>query len=558
MATEKISRRDFLRGAGVGALALVGTGYQPLARILTSLNLPVVRPLNRPATVGAAHVQADMEPFMPDAEVSITAAEKWVQILPGAQTRVWSYEGQFLSGSGVTVQNIPGIYLGPILRAQSGVKVRIYFHNNLAEDSVIHPHGLHVPEDCDGQPMQAIGPGQVKIYDFQVIDRAGPYWFHPHPMGRTAEQVMMGLAGLFYVTDAEEQLAVPGADTGLNDIPVIIQDRAFDSNNQFLYQPNLMWGYLADKILVNGQANATLSLEPRAYRLRVLNGSNARTYKLAWSNGMPMKVIGTDGGLLPAVETRSYVMLMPGERVDLWADFTSLARKQVVLRSLSFNPSGMGGGGGGMGGGGMGGGGMGGGGMGGGGMGGGGGGMMGTTLANGAAFNILTVNVSRKATSQPQLGPLSPLAVRYDASNVPNFATPRPFTLEMQRGMVWTINGRVYDMTAVADDEMVNLDEVMAWEWINNSPIPHPMHIHNVQFQVVKRTPPSSTTSYSTANQGFVDTGWKDTILVWPGEKVRVAMQFSPYTGMYMYHCHILEHEDMTMMRNYMIMGGPM
>ena len=81
----------------------------------------------------------------------------------------------------MTVQTVPGSYLGPILRVQSGTKVRIYFHNNLAEDSVIHPHGLRVPEDCDGQPMQAIGPGETKIYEFQVIDRAGPYWFHPHP-----------------------------------------------------------------------------------------------------------------------------------------------------------------------------------------------------------------------------------------------------------------------------------------------------------------------------------------------------------------------------------------
>jgi blue copper oxidase len=203
-----------------------------------------------------------------------------VQILPGAQTQVWSYEGQLLSGSGVTVTNLPAIYLGPILRAKAGTKIRINFHNNLAEDSVIHPHGLHVPEDCDGQPMQAIGPGQVKVYDFQVIDHAGPYWFHPHPMGRTAEQVVMGLAGLFNVWDDAEVAAVPGADSGANDIPVIIQDRNFDSNNQFLYNPNQLWGYLGTRILVNGQPNVALSLEPRAYRLRFLNGSNARTYKL--------------------------------------------------------------------------------------------------------------------------------------------------------------------------------------------------------------------------------------------------------------------------------------
>src|SRR5512135_3892122 len=281
MNAKLMTRRGFLRGgAGLGA-ALLLRGLGDL----------------RPAAV----VQAQMgEPFVPDAEISITAREKTVQILSGAQTKVWSYEGQLLSGSGVTVQNLPGKYLGPILRAQSGTKVRINFHDGLAEDSVVHPHGLHVPEDCDGQPMQAIGPGETKVYEFQVIDRAGPYWFHPHPMGRTAEQVMMGLAGLFNVWDADEELAVPGASTGANDVPVIIQDRNFDSNNQFLYNPNMLWGYLGSTMLVNGTANAAVQLEPRGYRLRFLNGSNARTYKLAWSNGMALKVIGTDGGLLPA------------------------------------------------------------------------------------------------------------------------------------------------------------------------------------------------------------------------------------------------------------------
>jgi FtsP/CotA-like multicopper oxidase with cupredoxin domain len=123
--------------------------------------------------------------------------------------------------------------------------------------------------------------------------------------------------------------------------------------------------------------------------------------------------------------------------------------------------------------------------------------------------------------------------------------------------MTWTINGRVFEMMECAEDEMVYCDETMAWEWINNSPIPHPMHMHNVQFQVVQRTP-STASSYGTINQGLVDTGWKDTVLVWPGERVKIAMTFGPHTGMYMYHCHILEHEDMTMMRNYMIMDPMM
>jgi FtsP/CotA-like multicopper oxidase with cupredoxin domain len=299
--------------------------------------------------------------------------------------------------------------------------------------------------------MQAIGTGEQKIYDFQVIDRAGPYWFHPHPMMLTASQVAMGMAGLFYVWDDEETRAVPGAATGANDIPLVLQDRTFDANNQILYAPNHMWGYLGDKILVNGKLNTSLSLEPRGYRLRVLNGSNARTYKLNWSNNMALQVIGTDGGLLSKVESRAYVLLMPGERVDLWVDFSKLAGKSVILRSLSFSPGGgmMGGGGGG----GMGGGGMGGGGMGGGGMGG-----MNTNLPNGAAFNILTVNVARKASAKTALGTLPPAPARFDASSVMNFDSPRPFSLDMAM-MVWTINGRVYEDMVVADDEMFNFNE---------------------------------------------------------------------------------------------------
>ena len=516
MTISKLNRREFLRLAGINAAVLFAG----------RLKLPSVME----------------EPFMPDAEIAISAVEKYVQILSGAQTRVWSYEGQLLSGSGVTVDAVPGSYLGPIIRAKTGTKLRIYFHNNLAEDSVIHPHGPRVPESCDGHPMQAIGPGQTKVYEFEIIDRAGPYWFHPHPHMRTAEQVVMGMAGLLSVWDDEEALAVPGASTGANDVPVVIQDRNFDSNNQFLYNPNNMWGYLGNRILVNGKPNTVFSLEPRAYRLRILNGSNARTYKLGWSNNMPMLVIGTDGGLLPAVASRPYVMLMPGERIDVWADFTSLARKQVILRSLSFDPMGgmMGAGGGGMG-------------AGGGGMGGGG---MGSGLPMGSAFDILTVSVGRRASTKPALGPLPPLSMVYNAGNVPNYASPRPFTLDM-RMMEWTINGRVFEMMAVAEDEIVHLHDTMAWEWINNTPIPHPMHMHNVQFQVVQRTVPA-TSSYATINQGLVDTGWKDTVLVWPGERVKIAMTFGPHAGMYMYHCHILEHEDMTMMRNYMIMDHMM
>jgi hypothetical protein len=167
MSTQTFSRRDFLKVAGLSSAALL-----------------VGRPLTTQAQMG--------EPFMPDAEISLTATEKTVQIFSGAPTRVWGYEGQLLSGSGVTVHAVPGSYLGPVVRMKSGTKLRLFLHNNLPEDTVLHPHGLRVPEDCDGHPMLAIGPGKTKVYEFEVIDRAGPYWFHPHPHMRTAEQVVMG------------------------------------------------------------------------------------------------------------------------------------------------------------------------------------------------------------------------------------------------------------------------------------------------------------------------------------------------------------------------------
>jgi blue copper oxidase len=227
---------------------------------------------------------------------------------------------------------------------------------------------------------------------------------------------------------------------------------------------------------------------------------------------------------------------MPGERIDLWADFSQLAGQQVVLRSLPFTPGGMMG----MMGNGM---------MGGGMM----GGMMGSGLPNGSALDILAVNVGKTASTSPVLGTLPALSVKYSSSNTVGYSTPYPVVLSMGHMMAWMLNGRVYQENVVADDEVVYKDEVTAWEWINNSPIPHPMHIHNAQFQVLQRSAENAASSYAEINQGLVDNGWKDTVLVWPGERVKVAIRFGPDTGMFMYHCHILEHEDMTMMRNFMI-----
>jgi FtsP/CotA-like multicopper oxidase with cupredoxin domain len=235
---------------------------------------------------------------------------------------------------------------------RTGQKVRIRFTNQIADQTIVHWHGLHVPADMDGHPRFVIRRGQSYRYEFEVRNRAGTYWYHPHPHGITGPQVYGGLAGLFLVSDDEEQAA--GLPAGEYDIPLVIQDRTFDGNNLLVYlsghRMERMSGFLGDWIMVNGQPDFILPVANRAYRLRLLNGSNARIYRLAWQDGRPMTVIGTDGGLLEKPVQRRFVMLGPGERLELWADFSRQAPgAETALVSLPFDAGPLGGGRGGIG-----------------------------------------------------------------------------------------------------------------------------------------------------------------------------------------------------------------
>ena len=168
-----------------------------------------------------------------DVDLRLTAAPDKVQILPGNATKVWRYHGELLKGPPGSLEFLSYSYLGPILHLARGQRVRVRFNNNLPEPSIIHWHGLHVPESADGHPRLAVQPGEEYIYEFTVMDRAGTYWFHPHPHGRTGTQVYLGLAGLIIIHDEDESaLGLPGGD---QDIPIIIQDRTFDEQNQLVY-----------------------------------------------------------------------------------------------------------------------------------------------------------------------------------------------------------------------------------------------------------------------------------------------------------------------------------
>jgi len=519
-----------------------------------------------PSLLSAKNMGSSSKPsanFHADVEIELTQEAVKIPIFKGSETRVWKVFGKVLKGSPDAISNIPGSYLGPTLNLQKGQKVRIYLKNNLPAHSILHWHGLHVPAKMDGNPMYAISHGETFVYEFEILNRAGTYWYHAHTHSVTAKQVYSGLAGLIIVRDKEEQAL--GLPKGKYDVPIVIQDRNFDNQNQLVYithRMQRMMGFLGDKLMINGKPDFVLPVEKRSYRLRLLNGSNSRIYKLAWDDGTPVTVIGTDGGLIERPETMPYVMLAPAERRELWIDFSDKPiGTELTLRSIPFEGASMRGGMmGGMGGGGM----MGGRGMGmmgGGGRRGGMGKMMsGNSLPLGGEYPVLKVKVVKQAESNDslpaRLTPIKPLRL----SDAVNRNDPREITLSM-RHMSALLNGRSYKMNDIKPDEVipVNTLQLMAFDnGYNRSmgmmAMPHPMHLHGEQFQIIKReVNPRHKAAHASVSEGLVDSGWKDTILVMPGEKVTFLKPFNDFKGMFMYHCHNLEHEDMGMMRDFLI-----
>lgn len=461
--------------------------------------------------------------FEPDLDLELRAVPDEVPLFSGAATGVWRYRAKVHKGNPAAVATLPGSYLGPVIRVPRGARVRVRFFNDLPQATVVHWHGLLVPEAMDGHPRHAIAPGGQYVYEFEVRNRAGTYWFHPHPHGYTGYQVYGGLAGLFIVSDDEEHAL--GLPDGPQDMPLVIQDRSFDADHQLRYlgggmgaMHTRMNGFLGDRILVNGYPDHAWTAERRPYRLRLLNGSNARIYKLAWSDGRPLTVIGSDGGLLAAPVQRPYVTLAPAERVELWVDFSARAAgERVRLLSLPL-----------------------------------------AAYAD-EAFTVFDVHV---ANGGARRGQLPARLTRIDPPR-PEEALNRRQPRSMQitaGGMRWGLNGRVFEMNEVAPDEVVRLGSTEVWQFINEGGMgmmggmPHPMHIHGVQFRVIGRqVHPAALAAWRQLSAGFVDDGWKDTVLVMPGERVQVLIRFKDHAGMFLYHCHNLEHEDMGMMRNFLI-----
>ncbi|MEO7989292.1 MAG: multicopper oxidase domain-containing protein [Chryseolinea sp.] len=488
-----MKRREFIKSTGLSTIsALVGSSLLLKAchteeDMIGEPNWIVEGGFDRPLLI----------PPTVSSNVQLTSQSISDEMLTGKMTSILSYRDGLL---------------GPVIKTTTGDTITVQLLNNLSEETNIHWHGLILPENMDGHPKDVFTSGESFNYVLPIQQRAGTYWYHPHPHESTARQVFMGLAGMFIVTDSEEaSLNLPSGDA---DIPLIIQDKRF-SGPSLDYSPTddeIMTGYLGEQILVNGIFSPYLTVNKGWTRLRFLNGSTARVYNLALSNGLSFHVIGTDGGLLSKHETTQGIILAPGERADVLVDFSSLTiAQEFFLVSNKFSKY---------------------------------------NLQGRQEFNILKFKVGSNAPVSFTLPPtLSDINIIPTSSSVKmrSFDIASMIGGEGGHGGMGrhSINGKIFEMDRI--DETVEAGTTEIWEFDNRTGDEiHPMHIHGVQFQVLERM--------GGRNQIIAtEKGWKDTVLLMPGEKVKLIMTFSDYTGLFVLHCHNLEHEDDGMMLNYKI-----
>lgn len=438
-----------------------------------------------------------------------------------------SGEIEWVEGFPTETYGVSGAYLGPTLRFRRGERVRLELTNTLGETTTVHWHGLELPAREDGGPYQTIAPDATWVSEYDVVQRAMTAWYHPHQMHMTARHVHMGLAGLIFVEDPAQDVELPST-YGIDDIPLIIQDRRLSADGTHPYSPGNspsmhehMAGLRGDLLLVNG-ARQPRGVVPRGWvRLRLLNASNARIYNLGFSDGRGFRQIASDGGLLAAPRTTTRVLLAPGERAEILVDFDADAPgAEVALQSFSgevfsalFR------------------------------------GTMGAGVADDldrTTFEIVTFEVG-----DPPAARLTPPAAFAPIARMVETDAVRSRTIALSIGP---------GAAAINDTQMTRLDEVPdaisfqipsgsieLWELTNSSGMAHPLHIHNRHFQIldIDGQPPPPELA-----------GWKDTVIVRPEQVVRVLVQFEGITDPehpYMFHCHILEHEDMGMMGRFFI-----
>ncbi|AOS64008.1 multicopper oxidase family protein [Actinoalloteichus hymeniacidonis] len=419
-----------------------------------------------------------------------------------------SGETLFLDGGPTETWGVNGAYLGPTIRAAKGEKVRFRVDNGLDEPTSLHWHGMHLPPDMDGGPHQPVGPGETWTPNWTIDQPAATLWYHPHLHGNTADHLYRGLAGMFILDDDNvDQLKLP-AEYGVDDIPMIVQDRKFDDNNQFDQSIPFMStsGTLGDEIIVNGSRGPYHEVTTRLVRLRLLNASNARMYNFGLSDDREFQLIGTDGGLLPEAWATDRVQLSPGERAEIVVAFEPGETVELRSYEAEFEL-----------------------------------GDMAPARLNGDEdrFDIIQFRAADTLTDETEIPAVLASAPDLDTHDI---AEVRTFELEGRN-----INGERMAMDRI--DFGVREGDTEVWEVTNVNGYIHNFHVHDVQFQILDvdgAEPPPDLR------------GWKDTVLLIPDLRYRLAMRFDGYTNPdmpYMYHCHLLTHEDQGMMGQFVVLG---
>ncbi len=455
-------------------------------------------------------------------------------LVEGLQTATWGYNGALL---------------GPTLRVPREQAVHITLHNALNQTTTTHWHGAHVPGAMDGGPQSPIAPGDSRSVQFTLRQPAGSLWYHPHPDTRTGAHVYAGLGGMLLVDDADNaHLGLPQR-YGVDDLPLILQDRRLADDGRLLYMTSMMdrMGMKGDRFLVNGREQPYWNAPAQWVRLRLLNAANARLFNLAFADGRAFHVIATDAGLLPRPVPVHSLLLAPSERAEILVDLRREQGKRLVLRSdsgavvpgLSSMP-------------------------------------MDADAFDHHGFDLLELRVGPPAGTTAglpaQLVPLPTLradapvrrfTLQGMADNMmgggaggmggmqgmgggaaPN-SGPGGMSLGVGGQKLFSINHHHMDMARI--DQRLRLGSTEIWEVVNQGHMAHPFHYHSTSFQILSRNgsaPPAH------------EAGWKDTALVRHGETVRLIARFDQPAGddhPFMFHCHILEHEDNGMMGQFTV-----
>lgn len=451
-----------------------------------------------------------------DSPVELTmSASEW-EILPGLRSPSTGFNGP---------------YLGPTLRIRDGQNVPLTYKNKLSDPVAVHGHGLHVPGMIDGGPQRQIEPETSWSLELPVRQQACTSWYHPHTHGKTASQTYNGLAGMIIIDDENsDSLAIP-SNYGVDDVPVIVQDRTLDSRGQLLYSvEDAEDGFMGEIITVNGIANAKKSVPAGLVRLRLLNGSNARYFRFSFSDERVFHSIATDGGFLNEPVPIREIVLLPGERSEIVVDFSDgksamliSGRRDIALpgsqrdrrrRRNDFEPGGL-----------------------------------------NASFEVLEINVD--PTLSAHHAPLPKQMNTINRPTVRNSWPTRQFSLFMEGDrrrrdrnsdrrsnapMVMGINGRTMDMHSI--NERVEKHQWERWE-IQSYDGSHPFHVHGCSFLVLSLDGRPVPEEYA---------GWKDTVRVDDSAEFIVRFDHEATEEFpYMYHCHILEHEDNGMMGQFTV-----